>query len=60
MRLSMCEIYNENILDLLQHDAKERKPLNIREDPKLGNYVAGATQNEIHSIDEALREIHNP
>ena len=54
----MCEIYNENILDLLQHDAKERKPLNIREDPKFGNYVAGATQNEIHSIGEALREIH--
>lgn len=54
--VSFCQIYMENIMDLL--DATKNN-LNIREDPKLGIYVDNLTQiqvNEPQDIFQLIRE----
>jgi kinesin family protein 13 len=52
--VSMIEIYNEKVQDLLLHDSRQRPPggLEIRESKKLGVYVEGVTKHTVRSFRE--------
>ncbi|KAL7722205.1 Kinesin-like protein [Entamoeba marina] len=60
VKCSMCEIYNEKILDLLDEEKdekgkKEKKVLTIREDIHSACYVEGLSDQEINNCEEALK-----
>ncbi|KAI9361249.1 P-loop containing nucleoside triphosphate hydrolase protein [Zopfochytrium polystomum] len=55
--LSFLEIYNESIRDLLAFPASTAGLLELREDPKRGVTVAGATIMEAGSAEEALSAV---
>ena len=62
VKVSMLEIYNEKIQDLLQPPASRTKEgLRVREHPALGVYVEGISKLVVHSYEEisAALEIGN-
>lgn len=50
--VSMVEIYNEKVQDLLVPDSRQRPSggLEIRESKKLGVYVDGVTKHIVHNF----------
>lgn len=53
--ISMMEIYNETVRDLLQKNKK--KELKICESKKLGVYVEGLYKHPVHSYEEIAKKI---
>ena len=57
---SFVELYNEDIRDLLSVvDDDQRKNLEIREDPKEGATIAGATKVEVRDVDSVVRLLND-
>uniref|UniRef100_K1QL73 Kinesin-like protein KIF17 n=1 Tax=Magallana gigas TaxID=29159 RepID=K1QL73_MAGGI len=48
LHASYCEIYNEEIRDLLGKDAKQK--LDLKEHPEKGVYVNGLTMHPVHNV----------
>ena len=61
VRISYCEIYNDNVHDLLAFPRpgpqKDRPHFRIREDPTEGPYVVGLTEMTVKNYDELIRNM---
>lgn len=59
VRLSMIEIYNEKVADLLsKNDKRSKEGLEVREHPKTGVFVKGLSDVPVSSYDEIQRSIN--
>ena len=56
MRISLLEIYNENIVDLLSATPADEQQCDIREDPKTKeNYVSNLTERPVTVIEDVVK-----
>lgn len=56
VKVSFVEIYNEELVDLLNPaPASERPPVTVREDPKGQIYWTGVKEVPVESTDDVLR-----
>ena len=53
--VSMLEIYNDEIRDLLRKDPNSREKMDVRQTPEGGSYVPNLTIVSLKTLDEAFR-----
>jgi len=56
MKIVICEIYNEQIKDLLA-DKKDARKLDVKQNPDGTNSVPGLTERECHSVEDVLKSM---
>ena len=55
MKVSIVEIFNEEIFDLLIRNRSKRKPLKIRENKKKNFYIEGVKEEPINTKEEVFK-----